>query len=310
MNGSQSVFELAQLRCFTTVATELNFSRAAERLNMTQPPLTRQIQLLEHQLGVALFNRTTRSVVLTAAGRAFFVEAQSLLERAQIAAMTARRFAEGDMGSVTISFVPSAVYEFLPRVIAEARHKQPDIRVSLAEMNTYEQHEALRSRRVDLGIVRSPMRHSGIVTETLVREPFVLAIPRSHHLAQASTVVVNDIEGEPFIMYSHSAYQPFNELLTGMFRSAQVEPDYVQWLGSTLTILALVNAAMGLALVPKSAAKIAFHDVIFKDIELGDGIRSKLHLLWREDNDNPAFLNLLAAIRESVEARDGITSSI
>lgn len=296
------MFELAQLRCFTTVATELNFSRAAARLNMTQPPLTRQIQLLEHQLGVALFTRTTRSVALTAAGRAFFVEAQSLLERAQLAATTARRFAAGDIGSVTVSFVPSAVYEFLPRVIAEARHQQPDIKVSLAEMNTYEQHEALRSRRVDLGIVRSPLRQEGIVTETLVREPFVLAVPRQHPLCEVAVVTLEALQGEPFIMYSHSAYQPFNELLTGMFRSAQVEPDYVQWLGSTLTILALVNAGMGLALVPKSATTITFAGVVFRDIELPEGIRSKLHLLWREDNDNPAFLTLLAAIRAAVWA--------
>ncbi len=98
------MFELTQLRCFTTVATELNFRRAAERLNMTQPPLSRQIQLLEHHLGVELFTRTTRSVALTAAGRAFFIEAQNLLERAQQAAITARRFAEGDIGSVNISF--------------------------------------------------------------------------------------------------------------------------------------------------------------------------------------------------------------
>src|SRR5471030_750054 len=120
----RSMFELTQLRCFTTVATELNFRRAAERLNMTQPPLSRQIQLLEHHLGVELFTRTTRSVALTAAGRAFFIEAQNLLERAQQAAATARRFAEGDIGSVNISFVGSAVYEFLPKVIAEARLKQ------------------------------------------------------------------------------------------------------------------------------------------------------------------------------------------
>jgi DNA-binding transcriptional LysR family regulator len=131
------MFELAQLRCFTTVATELNFRRAAERLNMTQPPLSRQIQLLEHHLGVELFTRSTRSVALTAAGRAFSSKHRTLLERAQQAAVTARRFAEGDIGSVNISFVGSAVYEFLPKVIAEARLKQPQVKISLSEMNTY-----------------------------------------------------------------------------------------------------------------------------------------------------------------------------
>ncbi|WP_057433136.1 LysR family transcriptional regulator, partial [Pseudomonas syringae] len=241
------MFELAQLRCFTTVATELNFRRAAERLNMTQPPLSRQIQLLEHHLGVELFTRSTRSVALTAAGRAFFIEAQNLLEQAQQAATAARRFAQGDIGSVTISFVGSAVYEFLPKVIAEARLKQPQVKIVLSEMNTYQQHEALRARRIDLGIVRSPLLETGYATECLVREPFVLAVPAGHPLASAESVSVQDLDGQPFLMYSHTAYPPFNELLTGMLRSARVAPQFVQWLGSSLTILALVNAGMGLA---------------------------------------------------------------
>ena len=296
------MFELAQLRCFTTVATELNFRRAAERLNMTQPPLSRQIQLLEHHLGVELFTRSTRSVALTAAGRAFFIEAQTLLERAQQAAIAARRFAEGDIGSVTISFVGSAVYEFLPRVIAEARLNQPHVKISLSEMNTYQQHEALRARRIDLGIVRAPLLQPGYEADCLVREPFVLAVPATHPLASASEVRVEDLHAQPFLMYSHSAYPPFNELLTGTLRSAQVAPEYVQWLGSSLTILALVNAGMGLALVPRCAANVVFKGVVFRDIDLGEGVQSELHLVWRSDNDNPACMMLLEAIRASVNA--------
>ncbi|AYN96333.1 LysR family transcriptional regulator [Pseudomonas sp. LTJR-52] len=296
------MFELAQLRCFTTVATELNFRRAAERLNMTQPPLSRQIQLLEHSLGVELFSRNTRSVALTAAGRAFFIEAQALLERAQQAAIAARRFAEGDIGSVTISFVGSAVYEFLPKVIAEARLSQPNVKVALTEMNTFQQHEALRARRIDLGIVRAPLLQPGYETECLVREPFVLAVPASHPLAHAPAITVQDLHGMPFLMYSHSAYPPFNELLTGMFRSASVEPEYIQWLSSSLTILALVNAGMGLAFVPRCATNVVFKEVVFREIDLGAGIQSELHLVWRTDNDNPACKMLLEAIRSAIKA--------
>lgn len=299
------MFELAQLRCFTTVATELNFRRAAERLNMTQPPLSRQIQLLEHSLGVELFTRSTRSVALTAAGRAFFIEAQNLLERAHQAAASARRFAAGDIGSVSISFVGSAVYEFLPRVIAEARLNQPQVKISLSEMNTHQQHEALRTRRIDLGIVRQPLLQAGYENECLVREPFVLAIPRQHPLAAVGQVGVRDLDGAPFLMYSHAAYPPFNELLTGMFRSAGVAPEYVQWLGSSLTILALVNAGMGLALVPRCATNVVFKDVTFREIDLGEGIQSELHLTWRSNNDNPACLMLLEAIRAAVAAEMG-----
>lgn len=294
------MFELTQLRCFTAVATELNFRRAAERLNMTQPPLSRQIQLLEHALGVELFIRSTRSVALTAAGRAFLVEAQALLERAHQAAVAARRYAEGDIGTVTIGFVGSAVYEFLPRVIAEARHTQPHVKVALSELNTIQQYEALRARRIDLGIVRAPFTDPGCASECLVTEPFVLAVPSAHPLASVESPDVGDLHNQPFLMYAHSAYAPFYELLTGMFRSARVEPDYVQWLGSSLTILSLVNAGMGVALVPRCASTILFKDVVYRDIELGGGVMSELHLAWRTDNDNPASLMLLDAIRTAV----------
>ncbi|KIY42246.1 LysR family transcriptional regulator [Pseudomonas sp. 10-1B] len=297
------MFELTQLRCFTTVATELNFRRAAERLNMTQPPLSRQIQLLEHALGVELFTRTTRTVALTAAGRAFFIEAQNLLERAQQAAASARRYAEGDIGTVNVSFVGSAVYEFLPKVIAEARLKQPQVKINLSEMNTYQQHEALRARRIDLGIVRAPFMEPGYVNECLVREPFVLAVHSSHRLASADVVSIQDLDAQPFLMYAHSAYPPFNELLTGRLRSARVAPEFVQWLGSSLTILALVNASMGLALVPRCASSVAFKHVVFREIDLGEGVVSELYLSWHQDNDNPAFAMLLQGIRRA--ARQG-----
>jgi DNA-binding transcriptional LysR family regulator len=105
-------------------------------------------------------------------------------------------------------------------------------------------------------------------------------------------------------MYSHTAYPPFNELLTGMLRSARVAPQFVQWLGSSLTILALVNAGMGLALVPRCATSVVFKHVVFREIDLGEGVQSELHLVWREDNDNPAFTMLLDGIRGAV--REGL----
>ncbi|PAU64583.1 LysR family transcriptional regulator [Pseudomonas sp. PIC25] len=296
------MFELSQLRCFTTVAMELNFRRAAERLNMTQPPLSRQIQLLEHQLGVALFTRNTRSVTLTAAGRAFLVEAQSLLAHAGQAALTAQRVARGEAGALALGFVASAVYEFLPKVVSDARIGLPGIDIALHEMNTFEQQDALRARRIDLGIVRAPMQHPGIGCECLLREPFVLALPRQHPLASRDDLSVEALHGQPFILYAHSAWQPFNELLTGLFRASGVAPDIVQMLGSTLTILALVDVGMGLTLVPRGASRIRFENVAFRPIDLGPGIRSELYLIWREDNDNPALHTLLHAIRQTARA--------
>lgn len=295
------MFELSQLRFFLAVATELNFSRAAKRLNMTQPPLSRQIQLLEHQLGVELFDRSTRSVVLTAAGRRFFIEAQDLLQRAHVATLNAQKMSQGNIGSVNISFVASAVYEFLPRVVAEGKERYPHIDISLKEMTTGEQFEALRLRQSDIGLVRAPSAVTGVSSEILVREPFVLAVPRHHELATLADITLAHLDKQPFIMYALSTWQPFYELLTGMFRSNHIQPDYVQYIGSTLTILSLVNAGMGMALVPESAARILFDDIVYRHITLPPGVESLLYLAWRDDNDNPAFKVMLESIKESIE---------
>ena len=294
------MFELSQLRFFLAVATELNFSRAAKRLNMTQPPLSRQIQLLEHQLGVELFDRSTRSVVLTAAGRRFFIEAQDLLQRAHVATLNAQKMSQGNIGSVNISFVASAVYEFLPRVVAEGKERYPHIDISLKEMTTGEQFEALRLRQSDIGLVRAPSAVTGVSSEILVREPFVLALPRRHPLAALPEITLTRLDKQPFIMYALSAWQPFYELLAGMFRSNHIQPNYVQHIGSTLTILSLVNAGMGVALVPESATRILFDEIMFRPIALPTGIESLLYLAWRDDNDNPAFKVILESIRGAI----------
>lgn len=294
------MFELSQLRFFLAVATELNFSRAAKRLNMTQPPLSRQIQLLEHQLGVELFDRTTRSVVLTAAGRRFFIEAQDLLQRAHVAMLNAQKMSQGNIGSVNISFVASAVYAFLPMVVARGKERYPHIDISLKEMTTGEQFEALRLRQSDIGLVRAPSALTGVSSEILVSEPFVLAVPRQHELATLSDITIAHLDKQPFIMYALSAWQPFYELLTGMFRSNNIQPDYVQYIGSTLTILSLVNAGMGMAFVPESAARILFDNIIYRHITLPAGIESLLYLAWRDDNDNPAFKVMLELIKFSM----------
>ncbi|EAR4052395.1 LysR family transcriptional regulator [Salmonella enterica] len=294
------MFELSQLRFFLAVATELNFSRAAKRLNMTQPPLSRQIQLLEHQLGVELFDRTTRSVVLTAAGRRFFIEAQDLLQRAHVAMLNAQKMSQGNIGSVNISFVASAVYAFLPMVVARGKERYPHIDISLKEMTTGEQFEALRLRQSDIGLVRAPSALTGVSSEILVSEPFVLAVPPQHELATLSDITIAHLDKQPFIMYALSAWQPFYELLTGMFRSNNIQPDYVQYIGSTLTILSLVNAGMGMAFVPESAARILFDNIVYRHITLPAGIESLLYLAWRDDNDNPAFKVMLELIKFSM----------
>lgn len=291
------MFELGQLRCFVAVAEELHFSRAALRLNMTQPPLSRQIQLLEHALGVRLFDRTRRSVRLTSAGRAFLAEARYLLQRAEGAALAARRAGRGDAGSVVIGFISAASYGFLPRIVALAHAELPDVELVLKEMHTVEQVEDLTARRIDLGLVRLPLDRRGVEALRVVREPFVLALPRGHALAaRRRALTIRALDGERFIMFGSAMGPTFHELLTGLFRSAAVMPDIVQHVGVTHTALALVGAGVGLALVPESAQSLRFDGVVFRPIDLGPGIAAELHMIWRPDNENAA----LPAVRDLI----------
>ena len=148
------MLEISQLRCFVAVAEELHFGRAAERLNMTQPPLSRQIRLLEHQVGTPLFERTNRVVRLTAAGKAFFPEAGRILRLTEEAAVTARRVAQGDRGSIAIGFTATFGYGVLPDLVRGLHDRSPNISLTLKEMVTSAQLEALAMGQLDVGLMR------------------------------------------------------------------------------------------------------------------------------------------------------------
>ncbi|MCZ4088786.1 LysR family transcriptional regulator [Ensifer psoraleae] len=191
------MFELSQLRCFVAVARELNFRRAAEHLHMTQPPLSRQIQLLEDDLNVKLFERTSRSVRLTAAGKSFFVEAQDLLKRAEAASLTARQAEAGQHGSISFGFIPVAAFDIMPRVIKAVGDKAPGVNLLLHEMLTIEQIEALTAGRTELGLIRLPGKGSDWNSDASSANgsfsPFMLAIRSSRRRISGSRISTDSL---------------------------------------------------------------------------------------------------------------------
>lgn len=289
------MFQLIQLRCFVAVATELHFGRAAQRMNMTQSPLSRQIQALEHDLGVMLIARTRRSVQLTPAGLAFLPEAEDILLRCESAALAARRAIRGDAGSITLGFISAARFKVLPEIVSAAYQSLKDVDVVLKEMSTPEQKEALLSRRLNLGLIRPDKFNEGIETVCVLRDPFTLALPYGHPLTQRDNLTVHDLDRQPFIMYSPSEGRYSFELLSGLFRAAGVEPSYVQYLYQTHTILSLVSIGMGIALVPSTAQHLPSERIVFKDIALG-GACAELHLAWRKDDQDPLTQNFRSFI--------------
>ncbi|HEX6012495.1 MAG TPA: LysR substrate-binding domain-containing protein [Geminicoccaceae bacterium] len=283
------MYELSQLRCFVAVAEDLHFGHAAARLHMTQPPLSRQVQLLEHALDVRLLERNSRSVRLTPAGRAFLPEARRILRLADEAALAAKRVARGEAGSVTIGFTAGASYDFVPRLVSLALAELPDVDLILKEMVSRDQLEALSSNRIDIGLVRLPVDRRGLELVCVAREPLLIGLPSSHPLATGRDPTIRDIDRQPFIMYSPGEGRYFYDLLASVFRSADVMPNYVQYISQTHTILALVSAGLGLALVPESARNLRFDGVVLRPIHLGPKTYSELFLVWRRNNENPAL---------------------
>ncbi len=284
------MLELSQLRCFVTVAEELNFRRAAARLNMTQPPLSRHIQLLEHSLGASLFERTTRRVALTATGRRFLTEAQTLLRLAESAELSVKRVFRGEVGTIRLGFTAGSSYAFLPRLVSLTSAQMPDVDLMLREMPTAEQMEALRVGHLDAALVRLPIERRGVELVRIARDKMVLAIPDRHALtASQADCVLHELGREPFIMYSPEGGRYFHDLVSSMFREAEIAPEYVQLVTQIHTALALVSAGLGVALVPEAARSLLVQGVVLRELRPPPRAWAELHLAWPRDLDNPAF---------------------
>ena len=264
------MLNLNQVRCFIAVATELSFRRAAQSLHMSQPPLTRQIQLLEQHLETILLNRDKRSVTLTAAGKAFYQEALELIEHIHRIEQYTKRVASGEVGSVTIGFVANAFYHFLPELLSLLKEAFPFINISLQQSNTFQQVEAVINHQIDLGIVR--------------------VVPDNDALESATRefLQLKDFDNQPAIMYS-VAWKPIYDLLTHAFDVEQVKPNYVQYESNTVNILSLVNVGFGLALVPQSAATFKFDNVKYIPLDTTQDLSNHLYIIYRKDNENEAF---------------------
>jgi DNA-binding transcriptional LysR family regulator len=281
--------DLHQLRCFVAVADELHFGRAAARLQITQPPLSRHIQALEHAVGTALLHRSNRSVRLTPAGRRYLVEAQRILKLAASATLVANRIASGQAGLIKLGFTATAGYSYVPKLIAACRTKLADVDFVLREMVSSDQIEALSSGEIDLALVRPPVARPAFDTLRVLSEPLLAAIPQRHPLGRKTRLSIRDLDGQNFVMYSPFESRYFYDLLVAQFSTARIAPRYVQHLSQIHSILALVRAGLGLALVPNSAAALRFTGVTLRPIRLQPTRPVELFLAWRRDQEMPAL---------------------
>lgn len=290
------MFTLTQIVSFIAIAEEGHFGRAAQRLRMTQPPLSRQIQQLEKELQVRLFDRTGRTVRLTPAGRAFLRDARRLLHEADNAALSARRMTAGQAGTVRVGFTATSAYGVLGSLLSTAHEQLPHVEVVLHELVTRDQLERIVSGALDLGLVRPPARPE-LASRQLRCEPLLAALPATHPLVDADEPLDLDaFHGADVVGYSPSEARYFHELLAGIFQTVGVRPAYVQHVSQVHTVLALVEVGLGMSLVPSTAARLRFEGVVLRQVALPQPNPVELHLAWRDDNDTPALHALLDAL--------------
>ncbi len=281
------MFEISQLRCFVAVAEELHFNRAARRLNMTQPPLSRQIKLLEHHVGTQLLDRTSRAVRLTAAGRSFFPVAARILHMADEAATTARRVAKGDVGSLSIGFTAATGYSLLPEIVRLVRTLIPGVSLTLKEMVSNGQLEALAAGQLDFALLRPHAEHGELETIELVREGLVLAIPESEASAWPERPTPADLNGRLFLQYSPFEARYFHNLVERILDRAGAVPEVVEYVAQIHTMLALVQSGIGVAMIPEAALRLHFEGTILRRMVLDPPKPVVTVCSYRKDNDNP-----------------------
>jgi len=297
--------ELRQLRYFVMLAEELHFGLAAKRLALTQPPLTQAILNLERDLGVRLFDRTRRSVALTHAGKAFLGEARQTLARADRAVDHAQRAGRGEVGRLAVGFLANTAYTLLPLVLRDFSRGFPGVTLDLRELTIPQQLEALRRENIDVGLLRPPVADAELAVQTILEEPFVLALPAAHPLRSLRRVQLRRLAQEPFVMFPRTAGFVFHDLIMGFCMRAGFTPRVAQEVNQTHAVLGLVSAGIGVALVPASSQKIGLAGVVYRPLREATPLAS-VAIARRQSDASPvvaAFLEVARRVARQVDSR-------
>ncbi|KHD85246.1 acetoin biosynthesis transcriptional regulator AlsR [Heyndrickxia ginsengihumi] len=292
--------ELRHLHYFLTVAEELHFGRAAERLQMTQPPLSQQIRQLEAEVGVDLFKRSKRHVELTIPGKVFLKEVKQIIEHLDIAVENAQRAERGEFGNVIVGFVGSATYDILPDIVREFRLKYPKIAVSLHELSTPDQIRALNRKEIDVGLLHPPINDPLIETKTIQQGAAALAFPKNHPLAKKEVIEIEDLIDIPFVVVSRDIWPGLYDEFVSAFHDASFTPNIVQEATEYQMVIGLVQAGIGIGVLPKTAEKLFNLDIVYREIE-HHPLNTVLALAHRKDDYSPALANFLQLASEVAE---------
>jgi len=286
--------ELRHLRYFLAVAEELHFGRAAARVHIAQPPLSKQIQQLEQEIGVQLFKRSKRSVELTDAGRIFQKEALGILKSLEIAIKKAKLANWGDARWLSIGFIASSAYDVLPIILKEFKKRHPEVELILQEIQSSEQNQALREGRIHVSFARFPKTESGLVFETIYSDQLIAALPQSHPLNKKKSLKLSDLANEPFILQPPLPSPHANNTMQ-IFANAGITPQIVQAVEETHTALGLVAAGIGITLLPSSWQKLQIRGVEYRNL-INPTPVLEMKMGYRADETSPALARFIEMV--------------
>lgn len=292
--------ELRHIRYFLALAEELNFSRAAEKLHIAQPPLSRQIRELEEEIGARLFHRTNRHVELTNAGKVFLSKAHQILDQVEQACISTRLSSTGREGEFRVGF-SGIVHDFMP-FLQQYRALHPQVGIILNQMNSSAQIEALLENRIDFGLPTIPVKSNKIVVQPFKKVKMMAVLPEKHRLADKPSVSIHDLADEPFIMTSKSAGSIYYEKLMSVFQHAQFTPNVTIQANNLQTVMELVAGGLGVTLAPSPLHPMS--GITKRQVDDMD-IFIEASIAWRKDNHSEIlkqFLDFLFKYHQDVVA--------
>lgn len=300
--------DLRQLACFVAVAEELNFSRAALRMHISQPPLSRQIARLESELNVRLLDRSPQAVTLTAGGLGLLPEARRILRLAAAAPETARRAARGETGTLKIGFVGSTIYTSVPALVGRFRQLYPGVDVTLLQLTVAKQVDMLLSGDLDVGFIRQSISNPHLRTLSLFKEPFIAALPAYHPLSAKPTVNLRELENENFVSFNRHEAPAIYEHLMRMCEVAGFTPRIALEAHPMSTVIGLVASGAGVSIVPQSMHRLHILNVAYRKLT-GTRASSEFFLAWRRGDESSILKNFLDVERTNPIKVEKLTPS-
>lgn len=295
--------ELRHLKYFIAVAEELHFRRAADRLQMAQPPLSQQIKKLENNLEVSLFNRTQRKVELTEAGRVFLDRCYEILDLINSTTEEVRRVQSGDIGQFTLGFTGSVTFDLLPKILRLYQYYYPDVHINLKQLTTSEQIDALNEGNIHIGLLISPIESTTLELEDLRKETFLAVLPKDHRLAnEGHPINPSMLKDEQFIMTAKEAGSAYYNSTISFLHKNGFSPKISLEVQELYTVVAMVASRWGIALLPESIRFLKNPEVVYKQLE--NSFTTKTSIAYCKKTNSPIVESFIKLVKDHFQMKD------